>query len=42
MVRVLKAVAMRSHGVRMLGSGVLDLCYVACGRMDAVYSGVAR
>lgn len=31
------------HGVRTtrtLGSGVLDLCYVACGRMDVVYTGV--
>ena len=32
------------HGVRTtrtLGSGVLDLCYVACGRMDVVYTGIA-
>lgn len=32
------------HGVRatrQLGSGVLDLCYVATGRMDAVYAGLA-
>ena len=32
------------HGVRStrtLGSGVLDLCYVACGRMDVVYTGMA-
>ena len=32
------------HGcrsLRQLGSGVLDLCYVAMGRLDAVYSGVA-
>lgn len=32
------------HGVRntrTLGSGVLDLCYVACGRMDVVYAGIA-
>ena len=27
--------------MRMLGSGVLDLCYVSCGRMDACYVGVA-
>jgi fructose-1,6-bisphosphatase/inositol monophosphatase family enzyme len=26
---------------RSLGSGVLDLCYVASGRMDVVYAGVA-
>ena len=32
------------HGVRStrtLGAGVLDLCYVACGRMDVVYTGMA-
>lgn len=32
------------HGcrsIRMLGSGVLDLCYVATGRLDVVYAGVA-
>ncbi|KAL7532568.1 hypothetical protein ACHAXR_004711 [Thalassiosira sp. AJA248-18] len=33
------------HGVRTtrtLGSGVLDICYVACGRMDVVYTGMAE
>lgn len=33
------------HGVRTtrtLGSGVLDLCYIACGRMDIVYTGMAE
>lgn len=33
------------HGVRTtrtLGSGVLDLCYVACGRMDVVYTGMSE
>lgn len=32
------------HGVRTtrtLGSGVLDICYVACGRMDVVYTGMS-
>lgn len=32
------------HGVRatrQLGSGVLDLCYVASGRMDVVYTGLS-
>ena len=32
------------HGIRTtrtLGAGVLDLCYVACGRMDVVYTGLA-
>mmetsp|Transcript_1185 Transcript_1185/g.1877 ORF Transcript_1185/g.1877 Transcript_1185/m.1877 type:complete len:275 (+) Transcript_1185:52-876(+) len=27
--------------IRMIGSGTLDLCFVACGRLDAVYAGVA-
>uniref|UniRef100_A0A7S2YF70 Inositol-1-monophosphatase n=1 Tax=Entomoneis paludosa TaxID=265537 RepID=A0A7S2YF70_9STRA len=33
-----------NHGCRasrQVGSGVLDLCYVATGRLDAVYAGVA-
>lgn len=29
------------HAMRSLGSGVLDLCYVAKGRLDCLYSGVA-
>lgn len=32
------------HGcrtLRILGSGVLDLCYVATGRLDVIYAGVA-
>ncbi len=29
------------RGIRQLGSGALDLCYVAMGRADAVYCGVA-
>lgn len=29
------------QSVRQLGSGALDLCYVAAGRVDAVYTGVA-
>ena len=34
-----------THGcrtTRCLGSGVLDLCYVATGRLDVVYAGVAN
>jgi myo-inositol-1(or 4)-monophosphatase len=27
--------------MRIIGSGVLDLCYVATGRLDVVYAGVA-
>jgi fructose-1,6-bisphosphatase/inositol monophosphatase family enzyme len=32
------------HGcraTRCLGSGVLDLCYIATGKMDVIYAGVA-
>lgn len=29
------------RGVRQIGSGSLDMCYVAAGRVDAVYTGVA-
>lgn len=29
------------RGIRQLGSGALDMCYVAMGRADAVYCGVA-
>lgn len=29
------------RGIRQLGAGALDLCYVAMGRADAVYCGVA-
>jgi fructose-1,6-bisphosphatase/inositol monophosphatase family enzyme len=28
------------RGIRQLGSGVLDLCYVATGRIDVVYAGI--
>lgn len=42
MVRVVQRIL--EHGcrtTRSLGSGVLDLCYVATGRVDVVYAGVA-
>lgn len=29
------------HALRMMGSGVLDLCYVAAGRLDVLWTGVA-
>lgn len=29
------------QSLRQLGSGALDLCYVAAGRVDGVYTGVA-
>ena len=28
---------MRTQGVRHTGCAVLDLCYVACGRVDALW-----
>ena len=42
MVRAVQNVV--NHGcrtTRTLGSGVLDICYVASGRLDVVYAGVA-
>ena len=29
--------AMLTHGVRRAGAAAIDLCYVACGRMDAFW-----
>lgn len=34
---VLKSVMGTSHGFRRLGSAALDLCYVACGRVDGYF-----
>jgi len=31
-----------AHGLRSLGSGVIDLCYIAAGRVDAGYAGVSE
>ena len=31
-----------AHGLRSLGSGVIDLCYIAAGRVDAGYTGVSE
>ncbi|MEJ2307631.1 MAG: inositol monophosphatase family protein [candidate division WOR-3 bacterium] len=28
---------MKSRGIRRLGSAALDLCYVACGRLDGYW-----
>src|SRR6266851_3084537 len=30
-------ITLRSHGVRRAGSAALDLCYVACGRLDGFW-----
>ena len=32
-----KAFMMQSHGIRRVGSAALDLCYVACGRIDGFW-----
>lgn len=32
-----KAFMMRTHGIRRAGSAALDLCYVACGRLDGFW-----
>jgi len=37
MERVLGEIARRARGLRRLGSAALDLCYVACGRMDGFW-----
>lgn len=34
---ILKSLTERSHGFRRLGSAALDLCYVACGRVEGYF-----
>lgn len=34
---IMKVLMQKSHGLRRLGSAAVDLCYVACGRMDAYF-----
>lgn len=34
---ILKSLTESSHGFRRLGSAALDLCYVACGRVDGYF-----
>eukprot|EP00752_Nemacystus_decipiens_P009159 g8181.t1 len=41
MMDVTEKVLRKCRGLRQVGSGCLDLCWVGCGRVDAVYSGVA-
>lgn len=36
-LRYMKAMMIRSHGVRRMGSAAIDLCYVACGRYDGFW-----
>src|SRR5690606_29365960 len=36
-LKVLKSLMESSHGFRRLGSAALDLCYVACGRVDGYF-----
>ncbi|GKY93026.1 hypothetical protein MPSEU_000271000 [Mayamaea pseudoterrestris] len=43
MVRAVRSVMTNGcRTLRCLGSGVLDICYVATGRLDVVYAGVAN
>jgi fructose-1,6-bisphosphatase/inositol monophosphatase family enzyme len=37
-----KVMQSRCRAVRQLGSGCLDLCLVASGRLDVVYAGLAN
>jgi myo-inositol-1(or 4)-monophosphatase len=37
MERILAEIAPRARGLRRLGAAALDLCYVACGRMDGFW-----
>ncbi|CAM9722521.1 unnamed protein product [Ectocarpus sp. 6 AP-2014] len=41
MMEVTEKVLRKCRGLRQVGSGCLDLCWVGCGRVDALYSGVA-
>eukprot|EP00904_Undaria_pinnatifida_P007482 jgi/Undpi1/3864/HiC_scaffold_16.g07232.m1 len=41
MMEATEKVLRQSRGIRQVGSGCLDLCWVGCGRVDALYSGVA-
>lgn len=36
-LNVIGALTKESRGIRRLGSAALDMCYVACGRMDGFY-----
>jgi myo-inositol-1(or 4)-monophosphatase len=36
-LNVLKELMQGTHGVRRIGAAAVDLCYVACGRVDAFY-----
>ena len=41
--KALRAVIRKScHSIRTLGSGVMDLCFVACGRLDGLWAGIAN
>lgn len=37
-----RLIVANTRGVRQIGSGSLDMCYVAMGRVDGVYCGVAQ
>lgn len=41
MMEATEKVLRKCRAIRQVGSGCLDLCWVGCGRVDAVYAGVA-
>ncbi|CAM9308168.1 unnamed protein product, partial [Phaeothamnion confervicola] len=41
MLGATSAVLAKVRGLRQVGSGAIDLCWVGCGRTDAVFSGLA-
>ncbi len=41
-LRSFEALSMRSQAVRRAGSAALDLCYVACGRLDGYWEHTVR
>lgn len=36
-LNVLRELMQKTHGIRRIGAAAVDLCYVACGRVDAFY-----
>jgi myo-inositol-1(or 4)-monophosphatase len=36
-LKILRALMEKCHGLRRLGSAAMDLCYVACGRVDGFF-----
>ena len=36
-LNVLRELMKQTHGIRRIGAAAADLCYLACGRVDAFY-----